>query len=180
MYRSIFINGIVLSCHLSKNDTSYYENCQNIGLFKMKPLIEKPCIWVEVLLFSPHSRQSGLSASSTLCLWYARLPCPINTFGRVFTSFLLSMCISATRLGFWCSPMRVLACLHAVALYHSFWCSSAHYLPMLLVTNLFEIPITGSRPVGFCFVASFASLSAISLPLIPLCPGIMCNLVVFS
>ena len=43
---------------------------------------------------------------------------------------------------------------------------------MSSVTDLFEIPITGSRLVGFCFVASWASLSAVSLPLIPLCPGV--------
>ena len=44
VYRSIYINGIVFSCHLSKNDTSHYKSCQNSGLFKMKPLIGKPCI----------------------------------------------------------------------------------------------------------------------------------------
>ena len=40
-YRSIFINGTVFSCHLSKNDISYYDSCQNSGLLKMKPLIEE-------------------------------------------------------------------------------------------------------------------------------------------
>ena len=44
MYHSIFINGIVFSYHLSKNDTSYYDSCQNSGLCKIKPLIGKPCI----------------------------------------------------------------------------------------------------------------------------------------
>ena len=34
----------VFSCHLSKNDISYYDSCQNSGLFKMKPLIGKLCI----------------------------------------------------------------------------------------------------------------------------------------
>ena len=47
--------------------------------------------------------------------------------------------------------------IHAVALHHSFWCLSAGHLLMSSVTDLFEIPITGSRPVGFCFVASLAS-----------------------
>ena len=90
----------------------------------------------------------------------------------VFTSVLLSLRMSAARSGFRCSPMRVLACLHAVALCHSSWCFSVSHLLMSTVTDLFEIPITGSRPVGFCFDASLASLSAVSLPLIPLCPGI--------
>ena len=40
---SIFINGVVFSCHLSKNYTSYYDSCQNSWLFKMKSLIGKPC-----------------------------------------------------------------------------------------------------------------------------------------
>ena len=44
VYRFIFINGIVLSCYLSENDTSYCDSCQNSGLFKMKPLIRKPCM----------------------------------------------------------------------------------------------------------------------------------------
>ena len=39
--RSIFINGIVFSCHLSRNDISYYDSWQNSGLLKMKPLIGK-------------------------------------------------------------------------------------------------------------------------------------------
>ena len=80
--------------------------------------------------------------------------------------------MSAARLQFRCSPMRVLTCLHTIALCHSFWCSSASHLLIFSVTDLFEIPITGSRPVRFSLAASLASLSAISLPLIPLCPGI--------
>ena len=87
----------------------------------------------------------------------------------VFTSVLLSLRMSAARLGFRCSPMRVLACLHAVALCHSSCCFSASHLLMSSVTNLFETPVTGSRPVGFCFHASLA----VSLPSIPLCPGIL-------
>ena len=90
----------------------------------------------------------------------------------VFTSVLLSLRMSAARLGLRCSPMRVLACLHAVALCHSSWCFSASHLLMSSVTNLFETPITGSRPAGFCFDASLASLSAVSFPLIPLLTGI--------
>ena len=43
VYRSIVINGIIFSCHLLKNDTSYYDSCQNSVLFKIKPLIGKPC-----------------------------------------------------------------------------------------------------------------------------------------
>ena len=43
VYRSIFINGIVFSCYLSKNEAFYCNSCQNSGLFKMKPLIGKPC-----------------------------------------------------------------------------------------------------------------------------------------
>ena len=82
---------------------------------------------------------------------------------------------SAVRLGFRCSCIRVLACLHAVALHHSSWCFSASHLLTSCVTDLFEIPITGSRTVGFCFVASLASLSTILLPMIPLCPGVQTN-----
>ena len=48
MYCSIFINGIVFSCHLSKNDTSYYDSCKNSRLFNMKPLIEKLYIFCEI------------------------------------------------------------------------------------------------------------------------------------
>ena len=57
VYRSIFINGSVFSCHLSKNDTTYYDSCQNSELIKMKPLIRKPCIyflkclWIGTLKF---------------------------------------------------------------------------------------------------------------------------------
>ena len=83
-----------------------------------------------------------------------------------------SLRMSAARLGLRCSPMRVFAYLHAVAVCHSSWCFSASHLLMSSVTNLFENPSTGSRPVGFCFDASFASLSAVSFPLIPLWPGI--------
>ena len=50
---SIFINGIVFSCHPSKNDTSYYDSSQNSGLFKMKPLIGKPCIILFLLFYPP-------------------------------------------------------------------------------------------------------------------------------
>ena len=55
VYLSIFINGIVFSCHLSKNDTSYYNSCQNSGLFKMKPLIWKSC----TCTFNRHFRGSA-------------------------------------------------------------------------------------------------------------------------
>ena len=53
VYRFIFIKGIVFSCHLSKNDISYYDSCQNSGLFKMKPLIGKQCLQ-NVGFFGPH------------------------------------------------------------------------------------------------------------------------------
>ena len=61
VYRSIFINGIIFSWHLSKNETSYYDSCRNSELFKMKPLLGKPCIkwlfhvWIFIFL-----RISGL------------------------------------------------------------------------------------------------------------------------
>ena len=42
-YHSYRLHGIVFSCHLPKNDTSYYDSCENSGLFKMKFLIRKPC-----------------------------------------------------------------------------------------------------------------------------------------
>ena len=54
MYRFIFINGIVFSYHLSENDTSY-DSCLNSGLFKMKPLIGKPCS-ILVLRHNLHKR----------------------------------------------------------------------------------------------------------------------------
>ena len=42
-YHSIFIIGIVFSCHLSKNHTFYCDSCQNSGLFKMKSPNGIPC-----------------------------------------------------------------------------------------------------------------------------------------
>ena len=71
--------------------------------------------------------------------------------------------------------MRVLACLHDIALYDYLWCSSVSHLLMSSVTDLLEIPITDSRPVVFRLVAILARLSAILLPLIPLYPGIQRN-----
>ena len=137
-------------------------------------LIGKPFIWVVVSLSSLHNRQSGLSASPILCLRYARSPYPINISIKVFASVLLSLRISAARLEFRCSPMRVLTCLHIVALCHSCWCYAANQLLISSVTDLFEIVVgtTGSRSLGFYLATSIASLSAILFALASLCPGI--------
>ena len=69
-------------------------------------------------------------------------------------------------------PQEGFGMLACRSLCHSSWCFSASHFLMSSVTDLFETPITGSRPVGFRFDTSLASLSAVSFPLIPLCQGI--------
>ena len=128
------------------------------------------------------SRTNSQNGRGTLKTWRSVLrhstliqllfPCPMSISTRALTSFLPRLRSSAALLEFSIVPMSVLACLQPVAMFHSFWCSSVSQLLISSVTSLLETPTTGSAPVKFSLTASFASLSEVSLALIPLCLGI--------
>ena len=182
----IKVNSLEIECNIT---TLTYTNDNNVHTIQeffltVSPgykIVEIPShvIYLTIAFFNyhlclwPEFQNSGVSpwllVNCKVCEWKFR--CLPHIIDKV--DFLQALsCVCVRRGCFRCSPMRVLACLHAVALHHSSWCFLASHLLMSCVTDLFEIPITGSRPVGFCFVAILASLSAVSLSLIPLCPGV--------
>ena len=92
-----------------------------------------------------------------------------------------------TELAYFLFPFKVqicayecLTCLQPVALSHSFWCYLISQLLISSMNNLLEIFMTISGPVKCSITASFASLSEISLPMMPLWLGIQSKVTRFS